>query len=201
MDWNIFMLVAGILAVVIAIAIVFLRVIRSHVSEAAERKRVSKILHSYAIPRSFKVLDNATLISEGNSGWADHIVVGHFGILLVYDLCWGGAYYGGPEDEKWTLKVEGKGTARIDNPLRAHAGKCTGRINTLLKNAGMKVPVESAVVVTGISKDTVSYIKAENIVRVKLLRKYLSKTKFEQDRDVDVEAVTAVLTGALKQGD
>ena len=63
-----------------------------------EKRKVSKRLRTFAAPRGFRVLDNVRLVSGGLSGWADHVLVGYFGVLLVYDLCYSGEYYGGADD-------------------------------------------------------------------------------------------------------
>lgn len=200
-DWNKFAMIAGIIMLVIAVVIAVYKVMRIRAGEAGEKKRVSKLLRSYAKPRGFQVLDDTVLISDGLSGWADHILVGHFGVLLVYDLCWSGEYFGTVDEENWVLRIPDKGRFKIENPLRTAAPHCIGRINTLLKAEGIKLSVDTVAVITGAKKKTTRCINAENIILITNLRKYLNKVKFEEDRDVNVDAVAAILKQALKQGD
>ena len=94
-----------------------------------EKRKVSKRLRTFAAPRGFRVLDNVRLVSGGLSGWADHVLVGYFGVLLVYDLCYSGEYYGGADDKQWIINDKGKRYA-VDNP-RIHAQQCSGRVITL----------------------------------------------------------------------
>lgn len=195
--WTFFALYAGAAMLLAAGLIALYRVMRRRESEKKAKKRVGRQLASFALPRGFRVLDNAVLVADGLSGWADHIVVGHFGILLVYDLCWCGGFYGKPDEDKWTLNVPNKGRFQIDNPRHASV-QCTGRINILLKAAGLKASTEHIIVLTGTTKDTINYIKADNLLKQKHLHSFLNRVKFDQDKDVDVEAVTAVLTSALQ---
>ena len=92
------------------------------------------------------MLDNVRLVSGGLSGWADHVLVGYFGVLLVYDLCYSGEYYGGADDKQWIINDKGKRYA-VDNP-RIHAQQCSGRVITLLREAGYRVNVDSVAVMT-----------------------------------------------------
>ncbi|MEM1485244.1 nuclease-related domain-containing protein [Oscillospiraceae bacterium PP1C4] len=189
---------SAIVALGVALAVMLYMRMRSRAGETDEKKRVSKLLHSFAKPRGFRVIDDAVLQFGGLSGRADHIVVGHFGILLVYDLCGRGTYYGKAEEDKWVLVNESEGRRSIDNPLRSASAQCTGRIRILLKEAGLKTSIESMAVITASGKETESSIHCEEVVQLNNLRKYLKKAKFEQDKDVDVNAVAAILAKALK---
>lgn len=195
-----FAITSGVVALILAAIILIYRKLRSGGSEVNEKKRVSRLLKQFAGVRHFTVMDNPVLLSGGQSGWADHILVGHFGILLVYDLGYRGDYFGKVTDEKWVVGIPSKGRYQLNNPLIASA-QCTGRVRVLLKEAGVtqKISIETLVVMTGTAKDTINYIKADEIVMVGKLRKYLGKAKFDQDKDVDVEAVTAVLNAAKKE--
>ena len=162
----------------------------------AERRRVSRALRSFAKPRGFRVLDRATLVHDGRSGWADHIVVGYFGVLLVYDLYMPGEYYGAPNDETWRVFADGKWYA-MTNPVPPSI-QCEGRVRTLCKDNGMKVDVERVVVVTGDRKKTlIQGLKCPGVVKLSDLRgEVLSKERFDQDRGVDIEKVAALLESA-----
>ena len=165
---------------------------------AGEHKRVSKILRSYAKLRGAQVIDDAVLVNDGLSGWADHILIGYFGVLLVYDLTYPGIYSGKADDESWTVALDDS-VGRIKNPFPI-AGQCAGRVNTLLKKEGIKVTVERAAVLTGRGrKRTQTYVMSEDVVLLRNLRGYLNKTKFDEDRDVAIDKVAAALKAGLKQ--
>lgn len=94
-------------------------------TEDSERRKVSRVLRSFAAPRGCKVIDSPVLVSNGLSGWADHILVGYFGVLLVYDLCYAGEYFGGLDEEQWVIADEGKRYS-VPNPRRAAASAPAG---------------------------------------------------------------------------
>lgn len=165
-------------------------------TEDSERRKVSRALRSFAAPRGYKVIDSPVLVSNGLSGWADHILVGYFGVLLVYDLCYAGEYFGGPDEEQWVIADEGKRYS-VPNPSRA-AAQCSGRVLTLCRDAGHRVPVEQVAVITFNGKKTISYIKSPEVIKMGKLRGYLNRARFDEDRGVNVEAVTAVLEAARK---
>ncbi|MCI8491548.1 nuclease-related domain-containing protein [Anaerotruncus sp.] len=161
-----------------------------------EKRKVSKRLRTFAAPRGFRVLDNVRLVSGGLSGWADHVLVGYFGVLLVYDLCYGGEYYGANDDKQWIINDGGKRYA-ADNP-RIHAQQCSGRVITLLREAGYRVNVDSVAVITVGGKKTESFLKADNVIKLSKLGAYLGRGKFDEDKGLDVAKVAAVLEAASR---
>lgn len=161
-----------------------------------EKRKVSKRLRAFAAPRGFRVLDNVRLVSGGLSGWADHVLVGYFGVLLVYDLCYGGEYYGGADDKQWIINDGGKRYA-VDNP-RMHAQQCSGRVITLLREVGYKVNVDSVAVITVGGKKTESFLKADGVVKLSKLRAYLGRGKFDEDRGLDVAKAACALESACR---
>ncbi|MFR9190035.1 MAG: hypothetical protein ACLVL7_07215 [Anaerotruncus massiliensis (ex Togo et al. 2019)] len=101
-------------------------------TEDSERRKVSRALRSFAAPRGYKVIDSPVLVSNGLSGWADHILVGYFGVLLVYDLCYAGEYFGGPDEEQWSSRTRASGGAQ---PAQG-GGPVLGRVLTLCRTRG-----------------------------------------------------------------
>lgn len=187
----------GLTMLAIAAAIFIVRLVRLRSGAEGAKKRVYKLLCSYASPRGYKVIDRPVLVHDGLTGWADHLVVGYFGVLLVYDLHFMGEFYGKADDKKWSITREGK-RYEIDNP-GIHAAQCTGRVRTLLRDAGIRVPVEFVTVLTAPAKQTMSYVKSDAVVSFGRLRKYLSKTRFEEDHGTEIERTAALLEAALKK--
>ena len=163
----------------------------------SEKYRISKLLRRFAGPRRFVLIDHPTLVTNGLSGWADHILIGYFGVLLVYDLCFEGEYFGNPGEAKWKLISSGV-KYEFDSPFVA-ADQCSGRVNTLLKDAGLKAPVSRVAVTTRGEKHMMSYIKTDEVVLYKKLYAYLGREKFGQDNGVDIRAVEQALRAALKE--
>lgn len=60
------------------------------------------------------------------------------------------------------------------------------------------MPVEQVAVITFNGKKTISYIKSPEVIKMGKLRGYLNRARFDEDRGVNVEAVTAVLEAARK---
>lgn len=187
---------SGIAALAIAVIIFLFRLNRVRAGADGQKKRVSGILRRFASPRQYHVLDEVKLISGPLSGWAHHILIGRFGVLLVYDVSIQGTYYGKPEDERWTISApEGKRWS-VENPL-FEADKCEGRVRTLLRErTGMQVPVEKAVVIACPLRGAVSTIPSEKVLLLKDLRVYLLKEKFETDRGIDPEQIYSILSEA-----
>ena len=128
--------------VIILIAVMYMRVRQDRIKDLyapteEKKKSVSKELRGFALPRKNKVLDDVTVVSYGHTGYADHMLIGPFGVLLVYDLCTPGAYYGAVQDQKWTISNTTKEQRiQVDNPFIA-ADACSGRVITLLKKNGL----------------------------------------------------------------
>lgn len=113
--------------------------------------------------------------------------MGYFGVLLVYDLCYAGEYFGGLDEEQWVIADEGKRYS-VPNPRRA-AAQCSGRVLTLAGTQDTRVPVEQVAVITFNDKKTISYIKSPEVIKMGKLRGYLNRARFDEDRGVNVEAV------------
>lgn len=186
----------GIAALAIAVYVFFYRVFAVRAGADGQKKRVSRFLHRYVKPRKEYVLDDVKLILGPLSGWANHILIGQFGVLLVYDVSVIGEYFGKPDDEKWSvLSKEGKRWL-VENPLH-EANKCEGRVRTLLKErANLTVPVEKAVVISCPVKGAVSHIRAENVMLLSRFKSYLRKDKFAEDRNIHPEEVYKILSEA-----
>lgn len=188
---------SGIAALAVALVVLIARVMRVRAGAAGQKKRVSAALRRFAAPRGYRVIDDARFVMGPLTGWADHLLIGMFGVLLVYDLSIQGEYYGKPDDERWTVAAAGGKRWAVGNPL-LEAGKCEGRVRTLLKEAGIRVPVEHAVVIACPLKGSVSRIPSEEVMVLNKLGTYLGKSKFETDRGIDVEKVFQILSGAKK---
>lgn len=193
-NWQKLCLAIGVVAVIIVVIFAILRVTKPH-TVASEKKRVSSRLRAIGSPRGFRLLDNPVLLADKLSGWADHILIGYFGVLLVYDLCLPGEYYGEPAAKTWKAIFSGS-SFEIDNPTIA-AAQCEGRVRVLLKEAGIKTPVHRIIVLTGKKKVTQNFIKLDSITTLGALRHRLDASQFTEDIGLDVERTTAVLSAAL----
>lgn len=168
---------------------------RKKLGDQWEHRRVSRALKRLGLGRSFKVLDDVKLVDEGRSGWADHLVLAPFGALLVYDLCFPGEYSGKPEDQEWLLHIEKRGSWKVPNPLPA-AGQCSGRVITLLKKQGIRVPVYQVVVAASSARYTATFVKSQEVIALRDLSHFLEREKFQQDLEYDLDKAEKILLEA-----
>lgn len=186
----------GIAFLAIAVVIFLFRLHRVRQGADGQKKRVSGLLRRFAKPRDYQVLDDVKLVDGALSGWAHHILVGRFGVLLVYDVSVQGEYHGKHDDERWSILARDGKRWSVENPL-FEADKCEGRVRTLLKEkAGIRVPVEKTVVIACPMKGSVSTIRSQNVMLLKQFRAYLRKDKFEEDHGIDPEKVCKILSEA-----
>ena len=187
------LLLAGVVAIVAVAAVAVWRLFpHKGKKSGSKHSRIARALKNWAIPRGFKVLDDVKLVVEGRSGWADHLVVGHFGVLLAYELTVAGEYYGAPDDPKWRVKSR-ETWYTIENPP-LHASRCVGRVRTLLHDAGIRGEVyRVAVADTSKVSTYLEGLKCPEAITYDQLRDFLSKSRFEEDLGVDVAKVTALI--------
>lgn len=136
-------------------------------TEDSERRKVSRALRSFAAPRGYKVIDSPVLVSNGLSGWADHILVGYFGVLLVYDLCYAGEYFGGPTRSSGSSRTKASG---IRCPTRAGRRPSAPAGAHPLPGRGAPGAGRAVAVITFNGKKTISYIKSPEVIKRAMLR-------------------------------
>ncbi|MCI8649510.1 MAG: NERD domain-containing protein [Anaerotruncus sp.] len=165
---------------------------RVKIGEKWEHNKVARSLHRFALLCNARTLDDVKLVDNGLSGWADHLLISSFGVVLVYDLCYSGEYSGKADAEKWLVRIRGRGTWSIPNP-RIQAAACVGRVNTLLKKAGIHLPVSYVAVLANTHRSTVSFVRSDGVVKLRQLHSYLEQETFKKEYPVDVEEVLKVL--------
>ena len=161
------------------------------------KQTVKSILKRFAFPRKYKVLENVSMELDGKTQTIDFVMVGEFGLLFVSALQGKGYFYGDFTEEYWSF-VDNEKKVRFLNPVKEMDKKLDMFRRLMAKKKVYNLKIESAVVIVGSKADApmyLSHVGKENIVMtVNQFKKLLEKEKFEQDNNIDVAAVTDVLS-------
>ena len=161
------------------------------------KQTVKSILKRFAFPRKYKVLENVSMELDGKTQTIDFVMVGEFGLLFVSALQGKGDFYGDFTEEYWSF-VDNEKKVRFLNPVKEMDKKLDMFRRLMAKKKVYNLKIESAVVIVGSKADApmyLSHVGKENIVMtVNQFNKLLEKEKFEQDNNIDVAAVTDVLS-------
>lgn len=161
------------------------------------KQTVKSILKRFAFPRKYKVLENVSMELDGKTQTIDFVMVGEFGLLFVSALQGKGDFYGDFTEEYWSF-VDNEKKVRFLNPVKEMDKKLDMFRRLMAKKKVYNLKIESAVVIVGSKADAPMYLNhvgKENIVMtVNQFKKLLEKEKFEQDNNIDVAAVTDVLS-------
>lgn len=161
------------------------------------KQTVKSILKRFAFPRKYKVLENVSMELDGKTQTIDFVMVGEFGLLFVSALQGKGDFYGDFTEEYWSF-VDNEKKVRFLNPVKEMDKKLDMFRRLMAKKKVYNLKIESAVVIVGSKADApmyLSHVGKENIVMtVNQFKKLLEKEKFEQDSNIDVAAVTDVLS-------
>lgn len=161
------------------------------------KQTVKSILKRFAFPRKYKVLENVSMELDGKTQTIDFVMVGEFGLLFVSALQGKGDFYGDFTEEYWSF-VDNEKKVRFLNPVKEMDKKLDMFRRLMAKKKVYNPKIESAVVIVGSKADApmyLSHVGKENIVMtVNQFKKLLEKEKFEQDNNIDVAAVTDVLS-------
>ncbi len=163
------------------------------------KKRVSSILRKFALLRQYKVLDNLTLTVGTQTVTIDHLLVGNFGLIFVTDLVGRGDYYGELDDKNWvcnTFNKRDEATLRVgsyENPLH-HNQNCMKVVREILSAEKIfGIAMEDAAVSTHKRGDFLVTGGTNKAFNLRGLSPFLNKEKFQVDKGVDVEKITALL--------
>ena len=161
------------------------------------KQTVKSILKRFAFPRKYKVLENVSMELDGKTQTIDFVMVGEFGLLFFSALQGKGDFYGDFTEEYWSF-VDNEKKVRFLNPVKEMDKKLDMFRRLMAKKKVYNLKIESAVVIVGSKADApmyLSHVGKENIVMtVNQFKKLLEKEKFEQDNNIDVAAVTDVLS-------
>ncbi|MEG1994206.1 MAG: nuclease-related domain-containing protein [Oscillospiraceae bacterium] len=162
------------------------------------KKKARHALLNFAKVRSYKLFSNITIDYNGVKTHFDYLVVGFFGLLAVNVLEPVGEYCGEENQDKWVYSNE-KIRDYIENPIKQNNDALVALKKIIGKELNTyKFTLESVTVFGGKPNKTPIYTKAlDKVCYAKKLAKYLQDGKFGIDNDVDVEAVSNLITKYL----
>ncbi len=156
--------------------------------KSAEPLRIAK---RFAVLHQYQVIAPAQLAKDGKYADLDFILVGWFGLLCVKCIGLGGQIYGSLEDEMW-LQLDAGKRVSFANPMRAAEADSRLVRDTLFAAKLRNIPVETVCVFTNKSA-TLMLPRTTGHYTVKDFRALLNKSKFDQDKGVDIpQTVEAV---------
>lgn len=157
-------------------------------------KKIHGILVRYGVIRNYKILQDVNLEINGKKAHFDHMLIGFFGILVVTPLDRRGSYYGEARSQTWAFD-DGKFKNPMPN-LAAEYENSTALLRSLFSQHGIyKIGMEQVFVLEANEKKSASYLGGDiTVLRINKLGSYLEKTKFDQDKDVDVETITKLIS-------
>ena len=187
-------IIGGAIVLVIILAIVLSVVLKKHKNKKLGiegEKKVAGILKRYAGIRNFKVINDLYLPLYDKTTQIDHVLIGFFGILVIETKNVGGEVYGDPKKKEW-LHIMGSKRHYMYNPLMQNQAHIDCIRHICGKENIYNLNIESLVVFTNRKVDL--YIPNKlPIIKVKKLKKFLRQSRFEKDRNIDVEKVYSVL--------
>lgn len=155
------------------------------------REAVVRQLARYAASHEYKVVEPISLTGVHGTTDLDAVLVGWFGILGVKCLGYSGDIYGSLDEQDWVQSLNGTRRS-FQNPM-TRAQQSSRVIRDVLFEAGMKnIPVESIVVFTGKSSQLM-LPRSTGHYTEKTFSNYLKSIHFEEDKNVQVEPVAALL--------
>lgn len=156
--------------------------------KSAEPLRIAK---RFAALHQYQVIAPAQLAKDGKYADLDFILIGWFGLLCVKCIGLGGQIYGSLEDEMW-LQLDGDRRVSFANPMRAAEADSRLVRDTLFAAKLRNIPVETVCVFTN-KKAALMLPRTTGHYTVKEFRALLAKSKYEQDKGVEIpQAAEAV---------
>lgn len=139
----------------------------------------------------YKIIAPAQIARNGKCADLDFIIVGCFGLLCVKCIGLGGQIYGGLNEEMWT-QINGERRVSFVNPMR-EAEADTRLVRDVLITAGLRgVSVETVCVFTN-RKAVLSLPRGTGHHTLKTFRALLQKSKYEQEKNVDIPRAVEAL--------
>ena len=151
----------------------------------------------FAALHQYQVIAPAQIAKDGKFADLDFILVGWFGLLCVKCIGLGGQIYGSPDDAMW-LQIDGDKRISFANPIRA-AEADTRLVRDTLFAANLRgIQVETVCVFTN-KKATLALPRGTGHYTLKEYKALLGKSKYEQDKGVDIPKTVQAVKQWLAQ--
>ncbi|MGI5958019.1 MAG: nuclease-related domain-containing protein [Massiliimalia sp.] len=194
MDNQSIAIITAVVMISLAVFAVIYFVVKHYLKVRANReigkkgeKRVSQVLASIARSKHYKVINNLYLPLYDSTTEIDHIVIGPFGAVVIESKAYNGEIYGTQKEKEWTQMIGDKKN-KFYNPLLQNKTHIDCIHHILIKNNVYRVDLESLVVFSG-DKCEVNVPHNLPVISLSELKKYFNKSKFKQDKKIDVQKV------------
>ena len=131
--------------------------------------RVKRILGKTKINERYVINDVYLRSADGKSSQIDHVLISENGIFVIETKNYSGRIFGGENDYEWTQTLRfGKVKNRLYNLVKQNKT----HVYRIKEVIGNHFPVFSVIVFV---QNNTKYIRAENVVGLSDLKKYLSR--------------------------
>lgn len=160
-------------------------------------KALCAMCKRFAVMQGYKSIGPCTFVKGDKTASADMIIVGYFGVFAVKSIGIGGEIYGEANSAQW-LHVATDGTRQsFDNPL-TECALCARLIReALFVEKINNINVECIAVFIN-KKASIAVPKSCDAMPIKAFKKLLEKSKYLEDKGIDVEKATAAILNAVK---
>ena len=140
----------------------------------------------FAALHQYQVIAPAQIAKDGKFADLDFIIVGWFGLLCVKCVGLGGQIYGNPGDPMW-LQVDAEKRISFENPMRA-------------AEADTRLVRDTPVCVFTNKNATLALPRGTGHYTLKDFKALLGKSKYEQDKGVDIPQTVDAVKKWLVEG-
>lgn len=199
MNWTEILLLGVVLLVVVVAVTLFVDREKTGPRRARQNKNTAaalRVLKSYAAANDCRVLGPMTLTYKGQTAQLDGVLLGWFGVLGIKALGYNGQVYGGPRQAQW-LWASADRRENFASPTE----ECALAVRALreaLMQAGVRNPDCEAVCVFTDPKVELAIPPDSGVLRLRQLRAYLRKDKFQADKGYDLDVLTNALSPLVK---
>ena len=184
----IWLLIGGAILIVLAVLIVYFVYRRKRTDRIGVKgeKKVAGILKRWALLQNYKVINDLYLPLYDKTTQIDHVVIGFFGMIVIETKNMGGEVYGNPKEKNWT-HIMGNQKHSLYNPVMQNQAHIDCIRHWLAKENIYNISIDNVVVFAN-NRVQLYLTKSDAvIIKLKFLKKILHKSKYDKERDIDVD--------------
>ena len=186
-NWWIWSIIAVLLVLAaVIVLVVLLKKRKTDRIGVKGEKKVANILKSWAMMRSYKVINGLYLPLYDGTTEIDHVVIGFFGMIVIETKNIGGEIYGDAKAKEWT-HIMGTQKHKLYNPVMQNQTHIDCIRHCFAKENIYNINIDNVVVFANNKAQLFLQKGDATIVKLKDLKKLLKKVKYEKDKDIDVD--------------
>ena len=155
-------------------------------------KKAMNVLKRHVKIRKHTVMHDIKIRYKDEAIHIDHIYIGEFGVLLVDTYDFKGSIYGGEKDKSWAY-YEKDGKSAIKNPVLDLEEKTAVLRELFASEKVYKLSYYCAAVIPDSTTKLEVYAKSDKLMRLGAFKKYMSKSMFDEDKNIKIQAVMDAL--------